>query len=183
MRTPAQIESSKRCLAFGRLPRPRSPEQIIQSFWEKVNRLSDNECWEWKASTRRGGYGQFTSGTQRVAHRFSWELHNGKIPSGLIVCHKCDNPKCVNPNHLFLGTYKDNMSDKTAKGRGRYAYGESSGHAKLTNEKVMAARFEYSNGALIKDIAKKYGVTKEPMRRAIRGLSWKNTPNEKTTNN
>jgi hypothetical protein len=77
-------------------------------------------CWEWQAAKLRRGYGQFGSGQGKrliLAHRMAWTLFVGKIPDGLCVLHKCDNPPCVNPNHLFLGTYKDNAEDMVAKNR------------------------------------------------------------------
>jgi len=88
-------------------------------FWSKVS-CAENGCWEWQWSVfKQTGYGQFAldSKTPVNAHRMSWELVNGTIPTGLHVLHKCDNRKCVNPEHLFLGTDKDNMLDKKQKGR------------------------------------------------------------------
>jgi hypothetical protein len=96
---------------------------VEQRFWARV-RKSDG-CWEWTgACFKCGGYGQFTieHGQQVRAHRHSWELHNGPIPKGLWVLHRCDNPKCVRPDHLFLGTCTDNARDMMAKGRGRGQY-------------------------------------------------------------
>jgi hypothetical protein len=100
---------------------------IVSRFWEKVRKgESSNSCWLWTASGLGGGknqfYGQFTitrDGKQyhTYAHRVSWELHNGPIPDGLSVLHKCDTPRCVNPAHLFLGTHTDNMRDAAAKHR------------------------------------------------------------------
>lgn len=100
----------------------RSVERRVESFWKKVERKSSEECWNWKAAKKCYGYGQMSSHLGRDkspldAHRFSYELHNGPVPDGLCVLHKCDNPSCVNPAHLFLGTQQDNVDDMMKKGR------------------------------------------------------------------
>lgn len=91
----------------------------VHRFWTKVKGIHRDECWPWTASRANNGYGKFRddSGRRIGAHRFSWILHNGPIPEGLCVLHRCDNPICVNPAHLFLGTFHDNALDKAAKGR------------------------------------------------------------------
>src|SRR4030042_5725989 len=86
-------------------------------FWRKINQCGLNGCWEWTASKDRNGYGMFrhetlSSSRGSLAHRFSWEIHYGPIPPGLCVLHHCDNPICVRPDHLLLGTNADNMADK-----------------------------------------------------------------------
>lgn len=96
----------------------------VDRFWEKVDKKTDNDCWEWKAykiSNKPGreyGYFDFGGGVDGLAHRFSYILHYGEIPDGMEVCHRCDNPKCVNPKHLFLGSHQDNMDDMMKKNRG-----------------------------------------------------------------
>jgi hypothetical protein len=85
-----------------------------------IDKQGSDVCWNWKGSTTRG-YGTFKPTGSKIAyaHRYMWELLNGPIPEGLLVCHRCDNPTCVNPDHLFLGTKKDNVVDMYSKGRGR----------------------------------------------------------------
>ena len=90
----------------------------MKRFWNKVAIAGPNDCWEWQASFHTTGYGQIRFNHKKwTAHRVSWILINGEIPDALCVLHKCDNRKCVNPKHLFLGTNYDNMKDKTNKGR------------------------------------------------------------------
>ena len=88
-------------------------------FNNKYEINQQNDCWEWQYSTNNIGYGMFrwAKGIMRTAHRVSYEMFIGPIPKGMCVCHKCDNPKCVNPDHLWLGTVKQNMQDKVLKGR------------------------------------------------------------------
>jgi len=99
------------------------PESLEERFWQKVNKTAglgpSGECWEWIAAKATQGYGTFkASDRQALAHRFSYEMVNGAIGDRKVfVCHKCDNPLCVNPAHLFTGSHQDNVDDKMAKGR------------------------------------------------------------------
>ena len=109
----------------GPVPRP-----LAERFWPKVDVRGPDECWPWRATQWRG-YGKIgiggATGTDVRAHRVSWEIHNGPIPAGMLVCHRCDAPSCVNPAHLFLGTQRDNMADMLAKGRHAHAGGRKKG--------------------------------------------------------
>ncbi len=119
---------------------------IEDRFWDRVVMGRPGECWGWSGCKNSTGLpyarlslpGRDTG--QAQAHRFSWELHNGPIPSGLMVLHSCDNPPCTNPEHLFLGTHADNMADRNAKGRQARQKGTAHGMSKLTPAIVRAIR-------------------------------------------
>lgn len=145
-----------------------------QRFWAFVPIGRPEECWEWRGHRGTEGYGVITAcGQPWRAHRLSWIIANGDIPKGMCVLHKCDNPPCVNPKHLFLGTRIDNSKDKVAKGRQVHLRGELSGNSKLTDEQVIAIRMAYSNSAITQNqLAKKYRVTEENIKHIIDGKTW-----------
>jgi predicted XRE-type DNA-binding protein len=133
---------------------------IKTRFWSKVNKTRGADaCWEWSGAKDKNGYGQVRiDGSVQAAHRVSWEIHSGSAAGELCVCHACDNPSCINPAHLFLGTLGDNNRDKLEKGR-QYQ-GESHHNAKLTNDECSMIRKMYADGTYSQSkIANQFGVT------------------------
>lgn len=126
-----------------------------ERFWAYVSKDADDECWEWHGCRVRHAYGRFTYGNKNwMAHRFSWELANGPIPDGMVVCHRCDNPPCVNPGHLFIGTHADNHADMVAKRR--HSWGTRQPGAKLTPDDARQIRKLADAGMVKSEIAKLY---------------------------
>lgn len=141
----------------------------LARFWFYVKKT--NGCWIWNAATNDYGYGVFHSESGSLAHRYSYELHFGPIEdSALLVCHHCDNPPCVNPSHLFLGTHTDNSQDSINKGRN--SYGEKNGQHKLTEADVIAIHLERNAGMTFQAIAKIHGVGTTTIIDVIAGRSW-----------
>lgn len=114
----------------------------IERFWSKVDKKGEDECWEWKASKSKSGYGDFWLNGKNVrANRAAWVIANGSIENGLCACHKCDNPGCCNPSHLFLATSEENTLDRHLKGR--TARGDSNG-ARLHRDRMPRGDNHYS---------------------------------------
>lgn len=117
--------------------------EVVRRFWSKVRKTRG--CWRWVGTVHKRGRGQFWDGSRMtVAARFSYELLVGEIPPGLYVCHHCDNPLCVRPDHLFVGTQNDNMKDMAAKGRANRSVGARNGRAKLTEADVRYIRANWT---------------------------------------
>lgn len=151
----------------------------IKRFWEKVKKTSDNSCWEWQAYRHPAGYGRFKTyfGTQVNAHRFSWEITYGEIPSGMFVCHKCDNRPCIRPDHLFLGTQKDNVRDALKKNRMMMhlnaARGSDNLNAKLFEADIPVIIALNVSGESMQSIATKYNISPSSISKIISGKAWK----------
>ncbi len=148
------------------------PANLAERFWSKVDKRGPDECFEWTAAHDSHGYGQIDKvGTHRVA----WELAHGPIPDGLYVCHHCDNPGCVNPAHLFLGTQKDNIHDALGKGRLKSPFGKSGEknlNAKLTNDHVYLIHHCLGLGCKQQEIADVFGVHFSTISAIKTGKNW-----------
>jgi hypothetical protein len=156
---------------------------LVERFWAKVDKSAGpGGCWLWMASTNNTGYGQtWKDGHKAKAHRIAWEFCLGPIPTGMLVCHHCDNPICVNPAHLFLGTVADNARDMAAKGRSafqahpeRAPHGERHWGAKLTETQVGAIRSAYAEGGVTQqELSLRYGVNESAINEIIHRKAWK----------
>lgn len=150
---------------------------VTERFWSKVDKTGKNGCWIWTASlVGENGYGFFRISKGEgcmPAHRYSYTLSNGVIPKGMLVCHTCDNPQCVNPNHLFLGTHKDNALDREAKGRGQKTT------SKLTEKEATIIK---SSNLSQSELSKQYRVSRRTIASIQYGETWKHIPyNKKQT--
>lgn len=168
------------------MPRKGSTIPLTIRLWDRVDKSGD--CWLWQGRLARGGYGSLTIAKRTVmAHRLAWELANEQaIPEGMLICHRCDNPRCVRPEHLFLGTPSDNMKDMVAKGRARmgdrhpsHQYpervvrGERHGRTQLTDATVLAIRARYASGNASHSIlALEFGVPKPTVARILQRKNW-----------
>lgn len=149
---------------------------LSERFWSKVERGAEDKCWRWIGATEGTGYG-YLGGTRRQrsikAHRYSYEHHFGAIPKGLCVCHTCDNPPCVNPAHLFLGTHAENNADRESKGRGSDKRGELNPNAKLSYTDAIEIRELRSHGLTQQSIADRFQVSQNAISQIVRGIRWK----------
>lgn len=141
---------------MARTGRPETPLQI--RFLAKLAFGALGGCWVWTGATHPQGYGlvKRKDGAQLRAHRIAYELVHGPIPTGAFICHRCDNPRCVRPSHLFLDSHKDNMIDMVAKGRAARLHGSRNGSARLQPAEVDAIR--QSEGRH-RDIAARHGIS------------------------
>jgi hypothetical protein len=148
----------------------RQATPTVERFWKFVAKT--DSCWLWTANRDNKGYGRLD---RTLAHRLSWEIAHGPIPDGLFVCHNCpggDNPACVNPDHLFLGTQADNMKDAGLKRR--LPHGSSQHNAKLTEAAVCEIRSRYASGdSTQQELADEFGVTNGNISVIINRKSWR----------
>lgn len=158
-------------------------DRTFVKFWSRVRFAGINDCWPWKLKPRDPfGYGgfHFNNRTQ-LSHRVAWQLANGEIPIGLCVLHRCDNPPCVNPAHLFLGTKTDNARDRNAKGRTSKGHtsaienrsrGAKNVNVKLTEDIIRLIRLERSSGATRTAITERFKVARSTIGRIVAGQVW-----------
>ena len=161
--------------------RRRDTLSVTQAFEKHLVRKGADECWELDVERNSRGYGRLRiRGADRrrkwvLAHRVSWMIHHGEIPDGMVVCHRCDNPPCVNPAHLFLGTFSDNSRDCVAKGRhvSNPARGSANASSKLTESEVREIRRVYQAGGWsLKRLGERYGVSPSAVWLIMKGKNW-----------
>jgi len=150
-------------------------EMQMKRFHSKYKEKSLDECWEWIGSNpNQDGYGIFYyENTQDMAHRMSWMVtHNRILEAGEVVCHHCDNPICVNPKHLFVGTQTDNIKDMVQKGRQRSHKGELNNKSILNEKKVKEIKSRRRDGVTYKSLAKEFSVSEGCINHIINGRHW-----------
>lgn len=149
-------------------------QSVAERFWSKVAITANpDKCWGWQAGCRTGGYGSFQLNGKNVrSNRYAYQLAHGSIPDGLFVLHTCDNQKCCNPAHLFLGTHQDNMRDMHKKGRGKK--GNITGTNKLTPNQVLYIREQYATGKVtFTKLARQMNICRSSISAIINGKHWK----------
>lgn len=150
---------------------------IEQRLWPRL-KIVDTGCWEWLGPRDQDGYGCLDfrrgfSGREQRAHRIAWILNFGEIPEGKWILHRCDNPPCCNPLHLFIGDCVSNVKDKIAKGRDRYAHGEQAPNAFLKTEQVLEIRRLYAENIKQREIARRFNVNFKLVHKIVHRLRWK----------
>ena len=151
---------------------------LESDFWRHVDRSAGSfECWPWTAKRQPFGYGQLAvNGTNITAHRHAYQLIFGRVPDSLCVCHHCDNPPCCNPAHLWLGTHRENATDRTQKGRNSLFSREKNGSAKLTSEQVSEIRSRAASGESHRQIARDFPVCHQHIGKVITRETWQDVP-------
>jgi len=147
-------------------------QKLNGRFWEKIDKSNFQSCWLWIGAQDSAGYGNcWYKGKCYKSHRVAWELIKGPIPNGMHVLHKCDNPSCCNPFHLFLGTDADNMADRNRKGR--QAWGSAMNRPDGLNEwLVCGIMARYLQGISCRQLAREFGISSSTAARIINGKIW-----------
>jgi len=144
---------------------------MSDKFWAMVAVSSSDACWVWVGRRDKYGYGVFSvNGKQVGAHRVSWSLANGEIQDGMHILHRCNNPSCVNPSHLYAGTHRQNMDDMIAAGSKK---GVKNGQAKLTDKDVVAIRKKCAAGSTMAEMSREYGMSFMAISNLVHMRSWK----------
>lgn len=153
----------------------RKVRPLSERFWERVKITADiRRCWEWTGARHGFGYGTiYYLGKYHPAHRISWYLASGNFPDDSLVLHKCDNAACVNPNHLYLGTHRDNARDMCLRNRQNNALGSKHGQSTLTEEIVLDIRQRYISGECQRSIARIYGIDQSNVSYIVRRKTWR----------
>lgn len=155
-----------------------TPEQVESNLWTQCRPDGDG-CWNWTARLTPGGYGGFRYDDNQVASRAAWVFENGEIPKGMQVCHRCDNRKCIKPDHLFLGTMRDNQMDKINKNRQWRPTGAKAWCAVLNDEKAKDILFFHATtSASIKDLMAKYAIGRSCLVSLLYRESWMHVKKE-----
>jgi hypothetical protein len=152
----------------------RKKKSVEERFWKYVNKDCENGCWHFTGSLSNNRYGKLgVNGKFISAHRFSYQLSYGEIPEGMHCCHKCDNPRCVNPDHLFIGTRSENMQDMLNKNRGNKVKGSLHHSSKLTEDQVLSIKKRIASGEKQCNIAKEFGIANCQITYIKNGRNWK----------
>lgn len=175
------------------VPRPKKTvsaeedPETLQNFWSAIDKNGrepqtiiykdlQGPCWRWKKCLNKAGYGRIGGVNRMLAHRFSWLIHYGKIPDGMEVCHKCNNPECVRPDHLYVGTHGDNVRQSIVEGRLVRDRGEQHSVSVLTEEIVVSLRRLYSSGNSTTELSATFGLDAGTIYQCIVGKTWKHVP-------
>lgn len=167
--------SKRRSRLVAQLPLPANIKELLEF---NIERVTESGCWLWTGRTNPRGYGQIAVPNSRYAHRVAYEAYKGSFDKNLFVCHKCDTPSCINPDHLFLGTHSDNMKDAIRKGRRSHIrpprlYGEQHALTKVTEAQALEIKFSTES---TRKTAKRYGLCQATVSSIRTGRTWKQLP-------
>ena len=152
------------------MPRLYTRRPFMQRFEEKIEMIPECGCWIWTAATNIHGYGLFIfNGKMQSTHRISWQVYRGAIPAGMFILHRCDTRLCVNPNHLRIGTQKENIQECHSKGRAGYKFGEHNGQSILLESQVLQIMSDSREHYII---AKDYNISSSLVSALKKGKRW-----------